>query len=59
MSIVYLLLPIALLMGFAFLGAFMWTASEGQYDDLETPAHRILLSDVNETERSDHVSKRS
>lgn len=43
MSIILVLLPIALVMGFGFLGAFIWGASEGQFDDLETPAHRILL----------------
>lgn len=56
MSIVYLLLPIALLLGFGFLTAFILGASRGQYDDLETPAHRILLPDTNETERPVHVT---
>lgn len=44
MSILYLLVPVALLMGFVFLGAFLWGARRGQYDDLETPAHRIFLT---------------
>lgn len=45
MSIVFLLLPVALLLGIGFLLAFIWGASRGQFDDLETPAHRILLPD--------------
>ena len=45
MSILYLLAPLALLLGFFFLGAFLWGASGGQNDDLETPAHRMLLED--------------
>lgn len=45
MNIVFLMLPIALLLGLAFLGAFLWAASRGQYEDLETPAQRILLED--------------
>jgi cbb3-type cytochrome oxidase maturation protein len=45
MSIIYLLLPIALLMGFGFLAAFIHASYAGQYDDLETPAHRMLLDD--------------
>lgn len=43
MKIVYLMLPIALLLGFGFLVAFIWITLKGQYDDLETPAHRILI----------------
>lgn len=45
MNIIYLLLPIALLLGFGFLAAFVFSASRGQYDDLETPAHRVLLDE--------------
>jgi len=43
MNVVYILLPIALLLGTGFLVAFIKMSLEGQYDDLETPAHRILL----------------
>ncbi len=46
MSIVYLLIPLALFLGLGFAAAFVWCASRGQYDDLETPAHRIFLEDV-------------
>jgi cbb3-type cytochrome oxidase maturation protein len=42
MSIVWLMIPMALLLGFGFVGAFLWAASQGQFDDLETPSHRIL-----------------
>jgi cbb3-type cytochrome oxidase maturation protein len=45
MSAIYLMLPIALLLGLSFVVAFIRAASEGQYDDLDTPAHRILLED--------------
>jgi cbb3-type cytochrome oxidase maturation protein len=62
MSIIYILLPIALLLGFCFLLAFIHASNTGQYDDLETPAHRILLDDEvqiknNQTtpERKTHV----
>jgi cbb3-type cytochrome oxidase maturation protein len=51
MTIIYLLLPVALLLGLGFLAAFAWGAAQGQYDDLETPAHRILLPDPTERER--------
>lgn len=45
MGIIYLLLPIALLLGILFLAGYIWSAVNGQYEDLETPQHRILLDD--------------
>ena len=51
MNIVLLFLPVALLLGGGFLAAFIWGASRGQFDDLETPAHRMLLPDSTEGEK--------
>lgn len=45
MNIVYFLLPMALLLGGGFVASFVFAAMKGQYDDLETPAHRLLLED--------------
>lgn len=45
MEILYLLIPIALLLVAAMIGAFLWAARSGQFDDLEGPAHRILMDD--------------
>lgn len=45
MNIVVLLVPMALLLAFGFVGAFVWAAHKGQYDDLETPAQKILIDD--------------
>ncbi|MFP5519722.1 MAG: cbb3-type cytochrome oxidase assembly protein CcoS [Bdellovibrionia bacterium] len=42
MNILVLMIPMALLLGFGFVMAFMWATNKGQFDDLETPAHRIL-----------------
>jgi cbb3-type cytochrome oxidase maturation protein len=42
---IHLMLPFALLLGLGFLAVFIWMARRGQFDDLETPAHRILLDD--------------
>jgi cbb3-type cytochrome oxidase maturation protein len=38
------LVPIALLMGIAALIAFLWSARNGQYDDLDGAAYRILMN---------------
>lgn len=45
MNIVYFLLPMALTLGGAFAVFFVMASRAGQFDDLTTPAHRILLDD--------------
>lgn len=45
MSGIGLLIPIALLLGLSGLGAFMWSLSHGQFDDLEGAGERILIDD--------------
>jgi cbb3-type cytochrome oxidase maturation protein len=46
MSIIYIVLPLALLIVFAAVLAFVWAAKRGQFDDLDTPALRILHDDA-------------
>lgn len=43
MNIIYFLLPMALFLGGGFAAAFVYSSKRGQFDDLETPAHRMLL----------------
>lgn len=45
MNILYFLLPIALALGVGFLLSFIVAAMKGQFDELETPAHRMLFDD--------------
>lgn len=49
MNILILMIPMALLLGVGFVAAFVWASQCGQFDDLETPAHRIL----EDTERTE------
>jgi len=44
----YLILPLALLVVFAAVIAFVWAARRGQFDDLDTPAMRALHDDPGE-----------
>lgn len=46
MEIVYLMLPTALALGAAFVGAFLWASRRGQFEDMETPAIRILFDET-------------
>jgi cbb3-type cytochrome oxidase maturation protein len=39
------LIPIALAMGLAGLGAFLWSMRAGQYDDMDGAAARILIDE--------------
>lgn len=45
MSILYLLIPLAVGLMAVAIAFFLWTVRSGQYDDLEGPAHRILMDD--------------
>jgi len=45
MTILYLLIPIGILFLGAAIWLFIWTVRSGQYEDLEGPAHRILMDD--------------
>ena len=45
MDILYLLIPISLIIVAIAIGLFMWAIRSGQFEDLEGPAHRILMDD--------------
>jgi cbb3-type cytochrome oxidase maturation protein len=42
MSVLFIVLPLALLVVLAAVLAFLWAAHRGQFDDLTTPAIRML-----------------
>jgi cbb3-type cytochrome oxidase maturation protein len=42
MNILLLTVPLAILLSASFLGAFLWAARKGQFDDTTTPAFRML-----------------
>ncbi|MCS4503180.1 hypothetical protein KBTX_03646 [wastewater metagenome] len=45
MTILYVLIPLALMLLVVFVGAFFWAVGNGQFDDLDSPAYRILMDD--------------
>ena len=45
MSVIFLVLPLALILAGAFLALFFWALRGGQFDDLETPAVRLALEE--------------
>ena len=46
MSVMFILLPLALLLAGVALVVFVLAARAGQFDDLDTPALRILHDDI-------------
>jgi cbb3-type cytochrome oxidase maturation protein len=44
-SAVFIVLPLALLVVLGAVAAFAWAARRGQFDDLDTPALRMLHDD--------------
>ena len=45
MSVLFIVLPLALVVVLAAVIAFLWAARRGQFDDLTTPAMRALHED--------------
>jgi cbb3-type cytochrome oxidase maturation protein len=45
MNILYLLVPLAIVLAGLGAAAFWWAVRNGQFDDVETPAIRMLLDD--------------
>ncbi len=45
MSVLFIALPVALLLGGSALVACIYCIRQGQYDDLESPAVRILIDE--------------
>ena len=46
LDILFLLIPVSLVLAVAALMLFVWAIHSGQFDDLETPAIRILFDDA-------------
>ncbi len=45
MNILYLLIPLGIILVGLAVWAFFWAVGSGQFDDLESPAWRILMDD--------------
>ena len=59
MNIFYLLIGVSLFAALIFLGAFIWAVRDGQFDDNDTPARRILFDDdiVDSEETNNNIEK--
>jgi cbb3-type cytochrome oxidase maturation protein len=57
MESLYLLIPLSIALTFVIGVIFWWATRSGQFDDLEGPAHRILMDDDRTTKPSDTPHK--
>jgi cbb3-type cytochrome oxidase maturation protein len=46
LEVLYLLIPASFALALAALGLFLWAIRAGQFDDLETPAIRMLAGEI-------------
>jgi cbb3-type cytochrome oxidase maturation protein len=52
MDILYLLVPLSVVLAIAIGVAFWWAVRNDQFEDMEGPAHRLLLDDDDRVPRS-------
>jgi cbb3-type cytochrome oxidase maturation protein len=60
MTVLFVVLPLAVLLSALAAFAFAWATRRGQFDDLDTPAVRLLTDELDErrTQASDLSSRR-
>jgi cbb3-type cytochrome oxidase maturation protein len=49
MTILYIIIPVAFILVSFFVYIFLWAVKSEQFDDLETPAHKMLIDDWKST----------
>lgn len=45
MDILFLLIPLSVILVVFIAAAFLWAVKAGQFEDMQGPAHRILMDD--------------
>ena len=57
MEIIYLLIPIALILVTVIIWIFFWAVKSDQFDDLEGPAHKIIMDNDKAVAKKDESSE--
>jgi cbb3-type cytochrome oxidase maturation protein len=52
-SVLFVVLPLAIFIVALAVGAYVWSARAGQFDDLDTPAVRMLHDDEGEEKKGE------
>ena len=45
MEILFVLIPISVVLVLGIAGAFIWAVKNGQFEDMEGPAYRVVMDD--------------
>ena len=48
MEVLYLIIPLSILLVILIAWIFIWAVKSGQFDDLEGPAHRVIMDEDTE-----------
>ena len=57
MEIIFLLIPVALVLVGLIVWALMWAIKSGQFDDMEGPAHQILMEEDKWVDEAEHAAQ--
>jgi len=57
MDIIYILVPLSLVLLSIAIAIFFWAVKSGQFDDMDSPAHRILFDDDDDLPRRSDTNK--
>ena len=57
MEIIYFLIPMALVLVAGIVAGLFWAVKSGQFDDMEGPAHQILMDEEIYPETDDEEQK--
>lgn len=52
MNVIALIIPLSIILGALFVVCFIIAARSGQYDDLDTPAYRLLIDEEDKNKES-------
>ena len=60
MNLLFFMIAISILLAFGFLLAFIWAVNRKQFDDLSSPALRMLFDDkkINECQEEKNVNNK-
>ncbi|CCK75819.1 MAG: cbb3-type cytochrome oxidase assembly protein CcoS [Oleispira antarctica] len=50
MDIIYILIPLSILLIAIAVTVLFWAIKSGQFDDMDSPSHRILFDDDNDND---------
>lgn len=57
MSILFVLIPLGLVLVALAVAAFFWATGSGQFDDLDSPAWRVILDDDRKPPETDRDAR--